>query len=125
MSTIEEMSLWTVDDVMVQVRLLLPSGWEVTQGREGSFFVSTLSDSSGTVQWDRYNTDLRLLLLDAYGWLLLRNSRPANPSWSREKEITPKTVQGEVGLEGVPVPDPEDLDPKEIQAILAGRRGKR
>ncbi len=72
--------------------------------------------------WDQMGFDRRLLLLDAYGWLWSR-LQPASSSsiWVRRREVTREDLTRRAVMSHVPIPDPEDLDPKEVQMVYEGQ----
>jgi hypothetical protein len=65
--------------------------------------------------WRNTGFDKRLLLLDAYGWLWARLNPSTSHLWtSRRQELPrPPTAWKETSS----VPDPEDLDPSEVDAV--------
>ncbi len=124
MPTLEETTLWTAEDVATQIKLILPVGWSVTyEGSSGKPYDGLIKDENSLPVWSGSSTDRRLLLFDVYGWLLVRRRKGSNPFWVRSGTPTPKPVVGVVSLDGVSVPDPEDLDLDEIQSVLKAAGG--
>jgi hypothetical protein len=123
MASLQEMTGWTLDEIQTEIRAVLPQGWRfefLTEDRQ--WRVQFLGAEGDCLWWQTY-IEPQLLLLDAYGWLWRHQhpQPPANPAWiSRDRrKLVPV---GKVGLKGVTVPDPEDLDPAEIDAVYQGHK---
>ena len=126
MPTHEEMATWSVEDVKDQISGLLPLAWTVENAEDDGFFICTIKDGQGESKWRRALYNLRLVLLDAYGWLYTRNNVPSNPAWGRRRELTPEQVLGHAShLRSAPGPDPEDLSPDEIRSVYEKHNGHR
>jgi hypothetical protein len=117
MPTFEEMSLWSAEEVHQQILAALPKGWQLTYSRsdETKALFCQVMDESG-VRWSEEHSDVRLLLLDLYGWLLVRDAKVSNPVWIRREDPFPMASAQEWDT-GPSAPDPEDLDPKAIAAF--------
>jgi hypothetical protein len=117
---LEEAGSWTADDVFERLGLVLPSGWRCEKTAEGEWHRIALLDAEGVQQWSGEHVDLRLLGLDALGWLRLRGHQVRNPAWRPRVE--------EVPLQRPPMPlisvasDPADLDPDEVGAVYKTSR---
>ena len=118
--SLEEMSAWTPEEIVLRIREELPKGWTTDYGynKEDRLFFFTFLDGEGEERWSELGLTAQILFLDAYGWLTLRGKKPQHPVWQRRGEIDPRTI-------GVPVPavarepvtDPEDVDPAEVAAV--------
>lgn len=117
MPSLEEMTIWSTEDLNRQIQLSLPSGWTMRSASEGGIYSATVLDQTGEAQWHGQRTDYRLLQLDVYGWLITRGAKSQNPAWARRDNLTPKRVGRDIGLGGPSIPDPEDLDPEEVRAV--------
>lgn len=117
MPSLEEMTIWSTEDLNRQIQLCLPPGWTMQSLSEDGIYSATVLDQAGDVQWRGQRTDYRLLQLDIYGWLITRGVKPQSLAWSRRDNLTPKKVGRDIGLGGPTIPDPEDLDPEEVRAV--------
>ena len=119
MPSLEEMSAWSLDDIEAAIHHDLPNGWTYQRGydpdRAGW---ATVIDAEGKVVWETSQIpDERLLLFNVYGWLLTRTATPRHPAWARRTGPTPRPVVGQRFLPGISIPDPEDIDPSEVQSV--------
>ena len=119
----EEMVTWDLPEVLLHIHKSLPEGWQYTRGGGPGCHTASIQDESGIEVWGASEPlpDERLISLEALGWLYSRQHEIRDPKWVRRREVTPSLVAGRLGLPGVSVPDPEDLDPDEIQAVVRGR----
>lgn len=120
-------STWTVDEAIAEVHVRLPPGWSLRLEEEPhGFFHSLIVDAEGKLQWESPaapertpGAGLRVVVLDAYGWLYARQHQPKHPKWALRPDLTPAAVNARFGLTaakpGQQVPDPGDLDPNEIE----------
>ncbi len=117
--SIEGIVAWSEGEILLNMKALLPQGWEFLMGNEGLLLNSTIVEGETTVRWKGSGYDRRILLLDAYGWLYHRvRSKPSHPVWHREREdfrVPVKAPSGQGYL-------PEDLDPKAIAEIYADQQ---
>lgn len=122
MPTLEEVTAWSGEELEAEARHLLPEGWGLSyeQGTDG-WWRASIFDAEQQVVWADSHADPRHLLLNAYGWLLVRGQQPTDPQWRRRRELSPRAVRGDLGLRGVTIPDPEDLDPSEVRAVYGER----
>jgi len=119
--TLTEMTVWSVEDILVVVNNMLPNGWSVARVADDQFYLD-IADESGTTVWSNTSLDERLLLLDAFGWLLLRDApRPEDGPWApRQRELTHRIVTADAKA----FTDPADLDPVVLDAVYFGSPGK-
>ena len=118
MATPDELRRWTKEVIYAQIEQSLPEGWTFDLAASEHCFRARVKDSQGLVIWENTSFDIRLLLLDTYGWLWLRDKKPSSEVWTRRREVRPAEIPvGPVTLSGITLPDPEDLDPKEIAAV--------
>ena len=117
MLTVEEITAWSVDELSTEIRVLLPPDIEfVLNFQEGYFVASLVNKLDGTRIFEEAHPDQRLVLLNTFGHLWSRPSVSTNTPWCRKGEIPRKVVQTTCSL-----PDPEDLDPSEIQSLYKPR----
>lgn len=116
--TAAEISLWGPEEAEFAVRQSVPSGWELAVRVEDGLAVSEIRDSQGVVVWFGSNWDLKLLYLDALGWLMIRNHKPLHPAWRPRQRDLPLSVPSYASDE----PEPLDLDPDEVAAVYKVRR---
>jgi len=131
MATVEQISLWSVDDALLNIKILLPEGWVINTAYDAtsklhSVEVLNMEDPQsefGYSQWSGESFDLRVLLLDCYGWLVLRDApNSSSPMWSRARDPLPKVTKTvTLGGQGTDSDDPGDLDPEEIRRLLRDR----
>ncbi len=118
----EEMTAWSEQDVEAELRRLLPSNWQLNTGAQDGWYYAALLDEDTKTVWEEWGAVRRLLLLNAFGWLWMRNQTPKHPAWKvRTHEVllpnlTPSTKE--------PLPDPEDVTPEEIRAVYDRHRSK-
>lgn len=122
MPTFEEMTLWGPDEIHAQILLLLPKDWrfELLEERLELQLRALFLDAEGVEVWCNTGPDDRLLLFDAYGWLLTRDRKTVNQNWP-VREPRKHVPVGRVNPHGEPIPDPEDLNPVEIIAVYSGQ----
>ena len=106
---------WDTEEVHALILEMLPEGWRfICRGPSGEVAFET---ATGERVWETCGPDPHLDLLNAYGWLVRRSQQVADPRWATKAhtKLTPVKPLGHV-------PDPEDLDPAEIEAVYAGKR---
>lgn len=125
MHTLEEMSVWGVDDALAHTELeAAKQGLDVhyyADFEESGVWVVKLTNAEGEEVWQDQGFEQRILLLSAYGWLCTHNALitdAADSVWVRRQEITADAVTRRVNY-GPMGPDPEDIDPDEIAAMWA------
>jgi hypothetical protein len=77
-------------------------------------------DENNQVQWSDSYLDLKILFLNALGWLQVRDHQITHPAW--------KPRDREVPLYRPPIrddnPDPPDLDPNEVALVYNSTKNK-
>jgi hypothetical protein len=129
MPTIEEMTAWTHDELQAEVSALLPTGWRFRSGWDGTMLLWTAAierpDENGEwiTAWEDESPDERLLLFNAFGhlWLERQPKTASDSPWAVRQPVPRGPVTRPMGLPGVKVPDPEDLDPAEIDSLIRSR----
>jgi hypothetical protein len=113
MFSIEEIISWTAEEAIERIKHVIPKSWEYSYSEEGGWHRISLKDEDGELLWSGEHADLKILALDALGWYRLRNHEVKNPMW--------KPRENEVSFQRPPVsesvPDPPDLNPKEVDAV--------
>lgn len=126
----EEILAWSISELEAEIQAALPKGWVVLSHYtpEGYWEIKlqSLDDSlNPVIHLEKENADRRLVLLDVYGWLWLEISpKPEEGSpWAlRRRDLTVDVVTGHATVKGSRVPDPEDLDPAEIELVHKSRK---
>lgn len=112
----QEMARWSNEEVLAEVKRLLPEGHIITCGfdKESEFWFATVRDATNKVVWEDFRADLKFALLNAYGWRVLSQRTPQEHSpWVRRRDLTNATVARKAaGIE-----DPADLDPDEVASV--------
>jgi hypothetical protein len=117
----EEISAWSLDEIRAEIRALLPAGWTATDAKNsGGYWIVTIEspgEYGSVLELVEANADERLALLNAFGWLWTKSlPKPGGDSpWQRRGEVTPP--KHAASGSGTSVPDPDDLDPKEIAQV--------
>ena len=120
MPTPEEVSAWSFDEILAEIQALLPEGSRVTpvSNPDGYWIVTVERDTPEGLEVDLRETrpDRRLAALDVFGQLWLRNApQPSKDSpWVRRNELRQAVVPKRTAPH---VPDPEDLDPTEVDSV--------
>jgi hypothetical protein len=120
MPTFEEMVAWSIDEIKAHISEQLPSNWTVEHGTTSQSYTCTVKDEKGAVVKTGAQPDLRVLLLDIYGWLYTRGVSTRAPTiWSRRQGSSLHPVGGKRSVPGVSnIPDPDDLDPEAIRDLV-------
>lgn len=118
MISIQEMTAWTARDIEQAIHAARPPTWRFKLEVEQGVYAATFTDAEGNVIWTLEGFDERLTLFDAYGWLQRRQLPRTNPVWIRKRGERYRPQVGPTSLSGVRVPDPGDLDPDEISAVV-------
>jgi len=118
-----EITTWSLEEIRAEVVAAIPEGWCIEQGKndgDGYFWICLLR--SGVIEWENFQFDERVLLLDAFCWLWLRKQpqpMPGTSVWGRRRgELSQKFVT----QRALAIPDPDDLNPVEVQAVYASVR---
>ncbi len=117
MPSIEEISSWTIQEIIQEVVRLLPARQALVEARNEGWHVATIqetaADAETKILWTDRNADRKLVLLNAFGWLWLRNQKPHHPAWKPRDGGRPMRRP----VHSAKVADPADLDPAEIRAV--------
>ena len=118
----EEISAWSLEEIRVEIRALLPNGWSLVDDEGEGYWLIRIDrpgEEAPVVEYEESNADERMALLNVFGWLWMRSlPKPDKMSpWNRRRELTREGVTTTVSLGGSQVPDPGDLDPIEIDSV--------
>ncbi len=125
MISIQEMTAWTSRDIEAAIHVALPRGWRFSLESEQGVVVTTYTDEEGRVVWMREGIDARLGLFDAFGWLQRRQQPLVSGVWKPRSGEVRRPRLGSASLPGVPIADPLDLDPAEIDAVYREHLNRR
>lgn len=122
MHGIEEMSAWTTEEALGAALASVPKGARLDYYQDGGFWFAQLFDEEGTVVWyTEPSVDPRITFIEAYTRLHVKaEAAPTNPLWVRR--LDPDQIHGRVTMPGTVIPDPEDLDPAEVEKFIKVRR---
>jgi len=119
--SIEEATAWTAEEAVARLKLVLPKNLVYEYSLEEGWHRITLIAEEGEVVWSGEQADLKILALDALGWLRVRDHQTENPIWKpRAREVSlyrPPVSESE--------PDPPDLDPEEVEAVYKASLNKK
>jgi hypothetical protein len=124
MATIEEMTVWTIEEINAQAEILLPAGWTLAYGADPQStqpFSCQVKDDSGAVVKASAGPDQRVAMLDVYFWLFTRNSMGTRRTiWNRRPDprLRPQPGRKVATGYGPEVPDPDDLNPAAIRHMV-------
>jgi hypothetical protein len=130
MITVEEISAWAPAEILEEIRKAVPDATVTHQQSEEGFWETCVQqlDSTGApvVLVEDQSIDERLGLLNAFGaiWFSQLPSPPPDSPWVRRSEVTRVVVPAQARAGGTPSPDPEDLDPQQIQEIYRSHESK-
>jgi len=123
----EEVAAWSIDELRAEILHLLPTNWQLgtDENRSGYWTLKIYSfddDQNPVIELEKENADLRLALLDVFGWLWFKKMpQPSQDSpWVRKNDPTVASVTRRA--QRINVPDPEDLDPEEIARVHKSRK---
>ena len=128
MPTVEEMTAWTCEEIETAIRVALPPGIQFDCGYDreaGTWFVCfwrQQPDGKKYILFQDWGFEQRITYFNGYGWVWARQQPkpPVHSPWQpRRQEVAPPRVHPQVST----APDPEDLNPDEIQAVYADFRG--
>jgi hypothetical protein len=122
----EEISAWSLEELEAEIAAALPHDWvhrSITHAN--GYWTARFGrpeDSGVSIELERQGPDKRLVLLDVYGELWLRTVPPApeGSPWVRRNE--PAASLNLRPVRGSHVPDPEDLDPSEVERVHKSRK---
>jgi len=131
MLTLEEMTVWTCEDIAVQVNMLKAKDlfFHFEFDKDSQFWHVKFErfdekQKKRVVVWEDRGVDQKVTLFNAFGWVWARTQAtpPKDSPWRpRRQELTRRMVTNQVAAQGHSVPDPEDLDPEEIRAVYEGK----
>lgn len=121
MPTVDEVALSSDAEIEAYLRQLLRPGEDIVITWNNFWLARVVSGE--TLLWDLTGFDRRVLLLDVYGWLWKRTQPAVSPLWRRRQELTRADVNRQATSSREP--DPEDVDPGEVQAVYEGRHSHR
>jgi hypothetical protein len=121
MPSVDEMERWTADDARQEINKILPAGWSFEAHRDEEGWCHASFHSADGPIWSESHPDLKLLLLNAFGWLWLRGQKPKHPAWRIREGAKPARPAPQPHPA---VADPPDLDPEEINSLVYGKRSK-
>ncbi len=121
---LDGMTTWTFDEAVAQVYMSLPEGWGFKRTSSEGYHTASIVDDQAVEVWtcEEPLPDPRMIALEAYGWLYAQKHQVQHPKWVRHHEIDRHQILGKVGLPGISVPDPGDLDPAEIDEMYKNHR---
>lgn len=127
MPTIEEMSAWSDRELSAEILNMLPEGWflKTDAHTDGYWSVSVdraVDSSEPVTEFFESHIDKRIALLNIYGALVARKGRETiDPNWVANRHSLTKHP---VSIKSSAIPDPEDLDPLEVESVYLKLRGK-
>jgi hypothetical protein len=129
-TTLEEVTAWSLEDIRAGIAARLPKGWtleeKVHPGGTIRARICRLSpEGTSVAEWQDMHVDPKILLLGAFGFLWLRECRPDPTSpWARHSNPTREAMNRRVNAIRCTVPDPPDVDPREVQAVYEAAKKK-
>lgn len=125
MPSLEQISAWTIPEIIEEIRKLLPEGHVLVEGIREGWHAATIQHGSPEphVLWSATHADRKHVLLNAFGWLWLRGQKSRHPVW-KPRNWAPMRRRP---MTASRIPDPPDLDPAEIRAVYEreGTKGKK
>lgn len=123
MASPEEMSAWSIEETKAEIQALMPKGWTLlTLQAEGYWKVTVhrLGENLESVlEIEESSVDLKIALLNVYGPLYLKTLPAGSSHWQRWGELTEKRPSRKPSKD---LPDPEDLDPQEVEQLYSTRK---
>lgn len=117
-----EMTAWSLEELSSEIIRRTPKGLAFVRDRSDGWFTASFIDADANVVWQGYHADLRFLLFDVLGWLILRGTKPRNPVWTpRTHEVDISQRLHRAASPTPVVPDPLDLDPEELISVYTQR----
>jgi hypothetical protein len=120
MFRIEEITTWDAADALAVLKQHLPPGWQIEHTWADGWYGVALKNDQGADVWVGGKSDPKLVYLDALGWLVLRDHKTQHPAWRPRTEEVALYRRTEPVV--VATPDPEDLDPAEVDAVYKTSR---
>lgn len=120
-----DVATWDDERIRVEIAAILPMGWKFEFGAvNNAYWTAIFTDAEGVVQWEDSFPASNVVLLNAYGWLRLRGTRPT-AVWSRRRELTLAEVNADALRRArAESPDPLDVDPSEVLSVYQSKRSK-
>lgn len=117
--TLEEIAFLPNGEAEAAILATIPPAYRLDIELREREIHATLVDEADNAIWEGSSSDRRVLLFDLYGYILRTlGGLQVHPRWVRTGEINIPTRFGVRAYQGsVRVPDPEDLEPDEIQRI--------
>lgn len=117
--TLEEIAFLPEAEAEAAILATIPPAYRLDIELREREIYAALVDEADNVLWDGTSSDRRVLLFDVYGYVLRTLGGPkVHPRWARSGEVNIPARFGVRAYQGdVRVPDPEDLEPEEIQRI--------
>jgi hypothetical protein len=115
------MTGWSIDELREELKALLPKSWQfVIQAERSGFWVvrfEELRESGPEMVWEALEVDERRALFEAYGylWMKQRPFRELDATWVRRRPMM-SPPQSSVSDSS---PDPEDIDPEEVESVYS------
>jgi hypothetical protein len=119
MPTPEEVSAWSFEEILAETQALLPKGSaaDVNHHPDGYWvaFVERTTPEGKVVDQEETHPDRRMAVLNLFGRIWLNGlPKPSGSSpWVRRRELNREAVT----RKALGIPDPEDLDPVEIDLV--------
>jgi hypothetical protein len=117
MPQIEEISSWSIQEILDEIQRLLPEGTRFVEAAKQGWCLASVQQVVGEtdpkVLWSDGGPDRRLLLLNAFGWVWLHDQKPKHPAWRPRPGGRPARRHPSPSK----VADPPDLDPDEIRSV--------
>jgi len=115
------MTGWSVEEIREELKTLLPRSWQfVLRVDQSGFWEASFEekqDKESKVVWRALETDEKRALFEAYGylWMKQRPLRELDSTWVRRRPMLnpPQSSASDSS------PDPEDLDPDEVESVYA------
>jgi hypothetical protein len=120
-----DVHLWSEARTKSEIQSLLPDDWEFFFGvHPDGYWIASFVDASKVKVWEDGFPAPNVLLLNAYGWLVMHriSSSPA-AVWAPRKHRTLAEVNADA-LRRARAEDPPDLDPVEVSAVYQGKHAK-
>lgn len=117
--SLDDLVFLPTDEAEAAIRASLPSGLSLHFSLEDQQWQIAVVDGSGEAIWRGSNTDRRVLLFDAYGYILqAAGLKSRHPVWQRRGEVQIPARYGVKSYQGdITIPDPDDLKPDELLEI--------
>jgi hypothetical protein len=123
MPQIEEISSWSIQEILDEIQRLLPEGTRFVEAAKQGWYLASVQQvvpdvpnlPEPKVLWSDGGPDRRLLLLNAFGWIWLHDQKPKHPAWRPRSGGRPARRHPTGPFPKIA--DPPDLDPEEIRSV--------